>query len=343
MNEFIKKNADEKRLYFEQASAVLNLPAFAIEKDFWVCWTLKKLFSLPEWKDHLTFKGGTSLSKVWKLIDRFSEDIDLVVSRDYLGFGGDKDPEASPTSSQEKKRLKRLKKSCREKVLNELCPALKEIIEKEIPDVKPNFIHFVEDDFDNNTVEFHYPGVFREKSLGPMLPYIKIEMGPRGDDFPSDMHIIKPYVEEALDSVVFDSIKVQVLDAERTFLEKAMLLHEESSRPEGKIFKGRMARHYYDLYRLIQEGFGERAIANKELFERVIEQRKFYFNVSWVDYNTMQPGSINLLVAESNPQYWENDYAVMKKDFFFGEAPDFGEIMVVIREFQEKLNSLRWE
>jgi nucleotidyltransferase AbiEii toxin of type IV toxin-antitoxin system len=339
MNEFIQKPEDEQRLYFEQASAELNLPAYAIEKDFWVCWTLNKLFSLSEWEDHLTFKGGTSLSKVWKLIDRFSEDIDLVVSRDFLGFSGDKDPESAPTSSQEKKRLKRLKKSCREKVQNELCPALDKLVIKEIPNIKPDSIRFLEDDFDNNTVEFHYPAVFKEESLGAMLPYIKIEMGPRGDDFPAHIHNIKTYLEEALESVAFEPINVQVLDAERTFLEKAMLLHEESSRPEGKTFKGRMARHYYDLYCMIQAGVGDRAIADKQLFKRVVKQRKFYFNVSWVEYDLMRPGSINLMVAESNPQYWKNDYEIMKEAFFFGDAPDFDNMMKVIKEFQQKLNN----
>ena len=103
MDKFIQLPAEEKLVYYEQAAAELNLPAVAIEKDFWVCWTLRELFNLPGWEDHITFKGGTSLSKVWKLIERFSEDIDLVISREYLGFSGDKDPESSPTVSQERK------------------------------------------------------------------------------------------------------------------------------------------------------------------------------------------------------------------------------------------------
>lgn len=159
MNDFIKQSASEQLLYYEQASATLNLPAVAIEKDFWVCWTLRGLFSLPGWKDHLTFKGGTSLSKVWKLIERFSEDIDLVVGRSYLGFDGDADPELSPTQSQEKKRLKRLKKFCREKVLADLLPNLKALAEKVIPDCNADCLLFVDEDNDSDTIEFHYLNV----------------------------------------------------------------------------------------------------------------------------------------------------------------------------------------
>ncbi len=341
MNDFIKQSASEQLLYYEQASASLNLPAVAIEKDFWVCWTLRELFSLPGWKDHLTFKGGTSLSKVWKLIERFSEDIDLVVGRSYLGFDGDADPELSHTQSQEKKRLKRLKKFCREKVLADLLPNLKALAEKVIPDCNTDCLRFVDEDNDSDTIEFHYPSVFPKDSLGAMLPYVKIEMGPRGDNWPAGLYSIQPYLAQILprDSSFKSDINVRVLEAERTFWEKAMLLHEETFRPDGKKRKPRMARHYYDLYCMIQAGVAKRAMEDVKLFERVRKHRQFYFNVSWVDYSTMSPGKIRLVPSDSDLADWKNDYAAMRRVFFFGTVPAFDELIQVVTDFQTHLNS----
>ncbi len=100
MNEFINMPKERRRLVCTEAGAQLNLFEIAVEKDYWVCWTLRKLFELSEWGEHLTFKGGTSLSKCWNLIERFSEDIDIVINRDALGFGGDNAPEKAPSKKQ---------------------------------------------------------------------------------------------------------------------------------------------------------------------------------------------------------------------------------------------------
>ncbi len=340
MNSFIRQSADEKRTYFEEAAAKLGLPAPAVEKDFWVCWTLNELFSLPGWGEHLTFKGGTSLSKVWKLINRFSEDIDLIIGRDYLGFAGDADPEKSETQSQEKKRIKRLKKACRKRVQEELLPSLIAIAAKAIPGYKADSLRFVDDD-DNDTIEFHYPSVFPKGSLGSMLPYVKMEMGPRGDTWPAGTYNIHPYLEEALkERAPFKSnISVKVLEAERTFLEKAMLLHEESFRPQGRTRKARMARHYYDIYCMIRAGVAEKAINDPDLFDRVRTHRQFYFNVSWVDYDTMNPGKLKLVPSEDDLATWRSDYAAMSTVFFFGEEiPTFDTLMKAVLDFQTQLN-----
>ncbi len=105
MNSFLTLALARRRQLCEEAATQLNLPAASIEKDFWVCWTLQELFALAEFGPHLTFKGGTSLSKAWKLIERFSEDIDVVIDREFLGFGGDQAPETAPSGKQRDKRL----------------------------------------------------------------------------------------------------------------------------------------------------------------------------------------------------------------------------------------------
>jgi hypothetical protein len=124
MNTFLQLPAERRRLAFQQVDEVMGLQAFSVEKDFWVCWTLRELFTLPGIGEHLTFKGGTSLSKAWKLIRRFSEDIDLIVDKDALGFGGRAAPDKAPSNKQRRARLEALMESCRLWVQGTLQPAL---------------------------------------------------------------------------------------------------------------------------------------------------------------------------------------------------------------------------
>ncbi len=341
MNEFIRLPPEEQRHYYQQASAKLNLPAAAIEKDFWVCWTLDSLFRLPEWRNHLTFKGGTSLSKVWKLIARFSEDIDITLSRDFIGFDGENDPEGAETRSQKQARMKRLKKIARERVERGLLPELQSRVATDIPHGAADWVSLDTKDTDHATIAFNYPMVTPRDSLGPMLPYVKIEMGPRGDSWPTHEHQIEPYLVEALPGVISagEGISVRVLDAERTFLEKAMLLHEETFRPPDRTRKPRMARHYYDIYCMIRAGVGGRAIDDPALFKRVREHRRFYYTVSWVDYESMVPGSICLVPDATSLLTWKKDYDEMRNVFFFGEAPLFDQIMEAVEVFQADWNA----
>lgn len=340
MKDFIQLPSDEQRVYYEQASAKLNLPVPAVEKDFWVCWTLSKLFNLPDWKNHLTFKGGTSLSKVWNLIKRFSEDIDVTVSRSFLGFDGDADPEAAGTRSQKEARIKRLKQAARDRVMGELASLLQDIVVNNLPNGSAGQIILDETDTDNCTVLFHYPRATLDESLGNMLPYVKIEMGPRGDNWPAHSHTITPYLETGLPGTLSmdGGIIVNVLDAERTFVEKAMLLHEDTFRPTHRPRKPRMARHYYDLYCLIDAGIGVRAINDINLFTRVREHRQFYYPVSWVDYSTMVPGSMRIVPKETAIAEWAADYNAMRDVFFFDVAPPFEQIMNTLQVFENELN-----
>ena len=116
MKEFIALSEERRRLVCTQAGAQLSLSEVAVEKDFWVCWTLSKLFELPDWGEHLTFKGGTSLSKCWNLIERFSEDIDIVIDRDVLGFSGKNAVEQARSKTQTGKRLEALMNACRQRI-----------------------------------------------------------------------------------------------------------------------------------------------------------------------------------------------------------------------------------
>ena len=337
MDSVVKMAPEERRLAFIQAEERLGLQAASIEKDFWVCWTLRELARLPDLGGHLTFKGGTSLSKAWKLIDRFSEDIDLVVDRDTLGFGGDASPERAPSNAQRKKRLGGLIAACRSWVQERLQPAFTDRIAERVSgphSVKPD-----PDDADGQCLLFEYPGAFREAEAGYVRPLVKIELGARSDDWPSASHSFTPYLAEALPDIVPDAtVSFRTLAAERTFWEKAMLLHEETFRPADKPRAIRMARHYYDLWCLISRGVAEKAAVEEELFKRVAEHRQAFFRWSWVDYDTLRRGSLRLLPPEAQVTAWRHDYEAMAGSMFFGEVPTFEDVLKVVGEFAHRFN-----
>ena len=339
MNAFLQITAERRRLAFQQVDASMGLQAFSVEKDFWVCWTLRELFTMAGIGEHLTFKGGTSISKAWKLIERFSEDIDLIVDKEVLGFGGDAAPDKAPSNKQRKARLEALMESCRRWVQGTLQPALADRLTEALgPDgwkleVDPDMP-------DGQCLLFHYPSVFPTGSAGYVPPQVKIELGARSDDWPHEGKSIQPYVIDHFPSFDPDAaFPVRVLAAERTFWEKACLLHEETFRPADKPRKLRMARHYYDLWCLLRAGVGERALANTALFQRVAEHREIFFRYSWVDYSTHKPGTFRLSPPTDHLANWRSDYQDMLGPMFFGDTPTFEQMMSAAAEFEKTFNA----
>ena len=338
MDGFLKMSSTERRLTCIQVEERMRLQAASVEKDFWVCWILRELFTLPGIGPHLTFKGGTSLSKAWKLIERFSEDIDLVVDKQALGFGGDASPDQAPSKKQRKLRLEALMDACRRWVQETLQPALAARIGAALgPDgwkleVDPDME-------DGQCLLFHYPGVFAPTEAGYVRPVVKIELGARSDDWPNQEKALQPYVAEAFPHLMTGAIfPVRVLAAERTFWEKALLLHEETFRPANKPRKIRMARHYYDLWCLIMRGVAERAAEDRPLFDRVASHREIFFRWSWVDYSTLHPGALQFVPPAQHLDDWRKDYQEMQGHMFFGEVPTFDEILRVVGDFEKRFN-----
>ena len=312
---------DERRLAFlQEAEARVSLPSISIEKDFWVCWTLRELFGLPEWQGRLAFKGGTSLSKGWKLIKRFSEDIDVVISRESLGFSGDASPEAASSKKERKRRLDSLKAACQKDVQESLRPALDARFRSLLPANLRWSLDIDEDDADKQTLLFNYPSAF-PGAPGYVRRRVKIEMGARSDSEPSEMRIIAPYLAEAFPSLKMQGCSIHTVAARRTFWEKAMLLHEENQRPLGKPLKPRLARHYYDIWCLIDKHVASEALADMELFGRIVAHREVFFNWSWVNYSTFRPGVFNLAPSKERLHEWRRDYDAMRVEMFFGEPP----------------------
>ena len=340
MKEFIAMSEERRRLVCTQAGAQLNLPEISVEKDFWVCWTLRKLFELPEWSEHLTFKGGTSLSKCWNLIERFSEDIDIVIERDALGFSGVNAVEQAPSKKQTGKRLKALKTACQQCISDRIQPALTDVISSDLRETHEWNLEPDPDDKDKQTLLLFYPTAFPEQPTY-LRRAVKIEMGARSDTDPAESMEIRPYISDVFPDLLLEpGAVVRAVMPTRTFWEKAMLLHEETFRPEtNKKHRKGMARHYYDLYRLILAGIGEQSARDLDLFHRVAEHRRVFFHYTWFDYSTLDIGQLRLIPAEADQPTWQADYESMQREMFYGDVPTFEEILMVVGDFQTRLNA----
>ena len=333
MNSFIALPVERQKLFYEEAQAKLNLPAASIEKDFWVCLTLRELFRLPVWGAHLTFKGGTSLSKGWQLISRFSEDIDVVIDRAFLGYGGD---------SLSAKKQKKLVKECSLSIKKELLPLLKQTLHDLMPAGCPWELTLadMDEDPDQQTLLFTYPSVFDDKS-GYLRRVVKIELGARSETEPFETPEIMPYLAKAFPAQAPDSsFSLQTVSARRTFWEKAMLLHEETFRPADKVRKARLARHYYDLWCLIRAGVAQQAVDSPNLFESVARHRQIFFQQRWVDYSTLRKGSLRLLPQPEQMGDWRRDYEAMRDVMFFEEPPSFEDVLTEAQRFQDEFNRI---
>ena len=339
MDRFVRLSGDERRRYFEQAAERMGLSPQIIEKDFWVCWTLRKLFALPDIGSMLIFKGGTSLSKAYRLIERFSEDVDLSMDRAVLGFGDeDSNPEADISGKERRRRIDRLKEACQHKIVDELRPMMIKTIAAALGDAQDWSLTVDEDDPDRQTLLYTYPSGLPEATGAYIRPTVKIEMGARSDHWPSDQLHIASYVAEQFPAA-FETTDfiVKVLAAERTFWEKTTLLHAEYHRPADKEIPLRLSRHYYDTSRLILSGIGEKAVGRPGLLQRVVEHKKVFFPSGWSHYDEAIRGSLRLSPPPGRIRQLEEDYDKMR-DMFFSEQPVFAEVLQVLEEWETHFN-----
>jgi Nucleotidyl transferase AbiEii toxin, Type IV TA system len=336
---FLTMSMAERRFACLKAEAEKRLQAASVEKDFWVCWTLRELFGLPGLGSQMTFKGGTSLAKAWGLIDRFSEDIDIVVDKAALGFAGEASPDRAPSNKQRRKRLDDLIAACRLWVQGDLKSALEARIADRLGESQKRRLLVDPDADDGQCLLLEYPSAFPASEAGYVRPVVKIELGARSDDWPSEPRAVMPYVVEILPNAPERFARIATLAPERTFWEKALLLHEETFRPLDKPRRIRMARHYYDVWCLITRGVALRALEDAALFERVAAHREIFFRLGWVDYATLRRGSLRLTPPDQQRDAWRLDYEAMAESMFYGERPAFGEIMEVVGEFERRFNA----
>lgn len=329
MDRFLKLSDENRLATFNKAETEIGLSEDIIEKDFWVCWILKELFLLDEIKDHLTFKGGTSLSKVFKVINRFSEDIDVSVERTYLGFKDDKDP-ANATPKQAKKLIEELGVACQHFVSNELFNRLNDIIISKIG--KTNWkLEIDKNDNDGQTILFYYPKITTKVSEY-IKPLVKIELGARSDHWPVGMQKISPYIAEVLPEALKNmDAEIRVLNIERTFWEKATILHKYAHYPE------RQSRHYFDFYCLLNSDGKVKALSKIDLLDKVAAHKTLYFKSAWANYNSAKQGTLKLIPGDKVKSAMEVDYKAMS-EMFAGDIPEWKTIMSLIQEFEKEFN-----
>ncbi len=344
MKELLQASKDERGQYFREAAARSKIISnrLIIEKDFWVCWTLDRIFSNDKLSNHVIFKGGTSLSKCYGMIDRFSEDIDLTLSKEYIGINSDNDPANATSRSQRDNRLQQLTTQFEEKIYNEIKPMLLEYFKKHLSEYFSDTEWKLEpekDDKGNLSLFFYYPATIENSGEDYIESAVKLEFGARGDINPCEKKMICPYVQELLPAL-FESppeITVTALTAKRTFWEKVTLLHAEYHRDPSKPINTRMFRHYYDVVMLDKHNLTKDALQDDGLLKDVVRNKSTYFPSNKAKYDEAVIGSLRLYPNDAFIDQLRQDHAKMSI-MFFGEAPDFDETIQKIKTIESVIN-----
>jgi len=292
---FLDMPGRERQLYFEQAAARQGLSAVILEKDFWVCWLLGVLFR-SEFGASLVFKGGTSLSKVYRVIERFSEDIDLSISPAMLAL-----PEAGKTRNQADKWMKLAETACTTAVRERFQPGLEAKVGCVLsrPERGAWFEFATDATSGSPNLLFHYPS-HQPKGFEYLQRAVKLEFGSLTDQQPTGRHPVRPWLLDAVPDALPDwECDVVALGLDRTFWEKATILHAEHHRPSGKATPDRFSRHYADVAALARHPAAEIAIQDRETCQRVANWKRVFFGSAWASYETAKPGSFRLLPSKT--------------------------------------------
>ena len=337
MKQIVELQPGERSEVFNEAGATLGLPPSYVEKDFWVCWTLGVLFGDPVSGQHLTFRGGTSLSKGWGLIRRFSEDIDLAMARVWVEAKLPDPGEAGINTAERDRRFKRLRDACRQAIRDKLYPLLTTEVAKLGGEAKVE-LEDLDQARDPFVIKLHYPKGAIKAPGDYSQAVVKIELSGRADDWPQEARGISPYVFKALPQLgKSDPVNVQCVLPRRTFWEKAALLHEQHTRPEAKALAVRQARHLYDLVQLWESVSKDAELV--KLFPGVMMHRQAFYGYSWVNYAKLKPGDLKLAPPEDRMRDWRLDYQAMAT-MFFEEPPEFDRLVASLREIKTKLGAL---
>ena len=330
MENFIKLNNKDKINIFNQTSERSGLPSSAVEKDWWVTLSLNIIFSLP-YSNHIIFKGGTSLSKAWNLIERFSEDIDLVIDRKYLGFEG----ELSKTQ------VKKLRKASCSFIGTDFYNDInKELIKLGVQDFELVVQKTKDSDTDPLIIELRYESLIETSEY--LKPKVLIEVGARSLMEPVDNRIIISMLSSEFSELPFaeKEITIPVVSPKRTFLEKIFLLHEEFQKENQFIRVERMSRHLYDLEKLMDTVHGIDALKDVDLYNTIVNHRNNFNAIRGIDYVNHTPKSINIIPPKETIKDWEKDYKTMQESMFYGNTLSFDELMERITELNTKIKNL---
>jgi len=327
MKQFAARPQKERAEAFSEAAARLGVVPAIVEKDFWVTWVLAHIFEDPDLSQQLMFKGGTSLSKVYGLIERFSEDIDLILDWKQLT---DKNPNEPRSKTQDRKLSDQIDEQAEHYIATELLEKLEQIISP-VCTVKL-------DTEDSHVINVHYPASFPDNYL---RSEIRLEIGPMAAWNPHQNHTVTSLVAEQFPKLFVQSnCDVNVILAKRTFWEKATILHAQAHRPEGRDLQMRYSRHYYDLAQMANSGIKDEALADLELLEQVVDFKQRFYHSGWANYETAMPSTFKLIPPEERIKELEQDYDAMH-NMIYGDYPSFESLITVLRDLETAINGLR--
>jgi len=331
MTDIARSSQADRKTLFSNVAVKTGLSPAIIEKDFWVVWMLGYLFARSPWTKQLAFKGGTSLSKAYGLIKRFSEDIDLILDWRLLGYGV-REPWAERSNTQQDLFNERANQKSAEFLRDIFVPRMKSDLEAEIS----RELDIGIDAQDSNTVVFRYPCLYGDASI---LREIRIESGALAAWTPAQDCAIRPYAAEQYPQIFKHPVAtVYTVAPERTFWEKVTILHREAMRtPERGPMPSRYSRHYYDLWCLCQGEVRALALADLELLDEVVAFKRKFYRCSWAHYEWATVAQISLMPPTWGMAALEDDYRHMR-NMIFGAYPDFGEILCAIRELEREIH-----
>lgn len=331
MSKLLKISSEELELVIQNTSDKLSMSKAIVEKDLWVCMILKYLFKDFKYKEAIVFKGGTSLSKVYKLIERFSEDIDLALDWKLLGYKS-KEPYEDRSNTKQLKFNDKLNEDTKIFLRDEFLP----VLENDFKDVlRGKDYKFYIDEFDGQTICFDYPKNHKDSSI---LQVIRLEIGSLAEPIPASRRKIKTYIEEVYPEVFDENIQVLAVDSLRTFYEKITILHREANRVNGN-YPTRYSRHFYDVYKMLLTDIKEKSFDNLDLLKAVIEFKKKFYACNWAKYDDIMEGNIKLIPSDEALETFSKDYDSMK-NMLFGEKISFDRIISSVKEYEIELNKV---
>lgn len=321
---------EEREDLFKNTAEKTAMPPVIIEKDFWVCYLLNYLFHSSPRRKNFAFKGGTSLSKAFGIIERFSEDIDLILDWRVLGLSTDEPWKERSITKQD---------IFNKEINHQTEIFLKDVflpkIQSDLNKISKNIHCYI--GAEKQTIKIFYPKIFDDLSI---LQEIRLEIGTLALRSPSKKILIKPYVAEQYPRLFTNpSTEVLTVLPERTFWEKVTILHREAFRSENSFFPSRYSRHYYDLYKMCGTTVKENAFKDINLLKQVVMFKERFYHCSWARYDLAKPGTIKLMPPSYNIETLRLDYEKMQ-NMIFGKKPSLSQILETINSLEKEINEL---
>lgn len=333
MKDWINRKEKDRRDLLQLIAGKTNLPDFMIEKDWWVTAALEAIFT-SDLHSHFVFKGGTSLSKSWNLLHRFSEDIDIVIDKSLFGVS---DEQALGRSQREK-----MRDAAHAFIMEMVQPMLyARFLALGIPDKQ--FKLYAEESKSSDqdpTVLLLDSASLTQVTNDYTKAQVKIEIGVRAMMEPYEPRSVTSLLSQHLN--INESVSVSTILPQRTFWEKAFLLHELFQKPVDKMDIARMSRHWYDLHYLNNAGFAKKAIQDKALYDAIRNHRKVFTKVPGVDYDSLSPKAFGLLPPNEKETDWNNDYKKMIESYIYKEPPELAALTGTINRLMKDFKKLEY-